>query len=285
MVRDKIRWISDQVPSEFHESKLRVAFVGYRDYGDSPAVEVIDFTPLSAGTFRQYGDCSGDSYPGGDKLGRSGAAILQKLRIGCGISAYSFAHLNGSTRKMLHKFGRECGDPAWVREDDFKDVSGLPLKVSVSACHTQLPSTAALLAAIRNKLPLGTEDNRAIRLRIAPQPFSPEGATRWPFFAREADATVGTSSGSSSESSGGRRLLVVKRFKVLARPSQSQVHTRARYVEQKEVQAVSAALTAEFNREAAATGVSAKHVSFSRVTQCQVAGWGSTCPRAGAFTK
>lgn len=49
----QIRWIASQIQKEFPLVKLRVAFVGYRDYryDDPKPVESVDFAPLASGTF------------------------------------------------------------------------------------------------------------------------------------------------------------------------------------------------------------------------------------------
>ncbi len=60
----QVRWIASEILKSFPSLDMRVAFVGYRDYGDTKQVEVADFAPLSAGTFEGTlagGACAGSA--------------------------------------------------------------------------------------------------------------------------------------------------------------------------------------------------------------------------------
>ena len=51
-----------------------------------------------------------DTYPGGDKLGRSAANLLTRLRLKASVNSYLFCHLNSSTHRMLQRFKELDGE-------------------------------------------------------------------------------------------------------------------------------------------------------------------------------
>jgi hypothetical protein len=67
---------------------------------------------------RRFHSGAGDYHPGGDALGRSIGSLLSKLRVDLAIAPYTFAHINGSTRKMLEEFRKEASGLDWIIEED-----------------------------------------------------------------------------------------------------------------------------------------------------------------------
>ncbi len=63
------------------------------------------------------------------------------------MQVYYFAHLNGSTQKMIARFKEECGDPGWIQAESIGDISRLPQKIvlvsttTVSTCLTRMAAT------------------------------------------------------------------------------------------------------------------------------------------------
>lgn len=83
-------------------------------------------------------------------------------------------------------------------------LPALPMQVSVTSCRTKLSGISELLTAIRDKVPLETEPYGTVgRLKIAPQPFSDQGAARWPFYALRVGPAGGAGSEGSSSGGGG----------------------------------------------------------------------------------
>ncbi|KAG2489220.1 hypothetical protein HYH03_012242 [Edaphochlamys debaryana] len=104
-----------------------------------------------------------DAYPEGDKNGRSGADILDRLRRGACVTKYYFAHLNSCTQKMIDTFREECGDPDWIQSDTLSNVSQLP-ELIVEVCSSTVAGTLAT-APVRG---LGRSGRReVIRLPIS----------------------------------------------------------------------------------------------------------------------
>jgi hypothetical protein len=98
-------------------------------------------------------------------------------------------------------------------------------------------------------------------LKISPNPFTDEGAMRWPYYA----APVG---GDGLVDVGGD-VFVVKRFKQPFGASPAVTHSKERYMQQMEIQTVSAQLASEFSELLTQLRFS-RTVAFATVTVLEV---------------
>lgn len=246
-----------------------------------------------------------DKYPFGDKLHRDIKTLLQNLREGRQISTYSFHHVHPSiTKKMWKEFKRAAGPEAadWIQEEQF-DISSTPSKV-VTVCTKTISKTLStvaigrastmnpeiidrhleigvpewrkiapeeckqfkykwydnlneLLGKLRSGRTLELEVMGCVYLRIAHHPFSKDGATRWPYHAQLMPPKDGYEKSSLQ--------MVLKRFKLHVGEDSRKAHEKQRYLDQMEVQSVSAQLAQEFNKRTCMLGT-AKQVTFTLVS-------------------
>ncbi|KAI5077764.1 hypothetical protein GOP47_0007588 [Adiantum capillus-veneris] len=224
-----------------------------------------------------------DDYAKGDLHGRDVAKLLRNLHEDCKISSYSFLHITATTHKMLQEFKRVSGpDSSWIHEDEFQgiDVEDIPMKV-VTACKTSISHSLSTMSSGRikfsdvkfvprdvqtampdwdsirvqegevykfkrfgnlnevlrcteNGIPLELEKPECVQVQVGLDPFSNDGASRWPFYAQIVTHEYDT------------KIMVVKRFKDKLGVDTLKVHTKEKYIEQMEVQAVSAQFAEEF---------------------------------------
>ncbi|MCO5555885.1 hypothetical protein L7F22_009430 [Adiantum nelumboides] len=247
-----------------------------------------------------------DNHPNGDLHGRNIVKLLCNLREDCKLSRYTFLHITGTTRKMLQEFKRVSGpDSSWIHEDDFQGmvVDEIPAKV-VTACKASISHTLStmssggmkfadlkfvprdiqtampdwdsiraqegevyrfkrygdlneVLTCIEKGIPLELEKTQRVQVQVGLNPFSNDGASRWPFYAQIVTHEYDT------------KTMVVKRFKDRLGADTLKVHTKEKYVEQMEVQAVSAQFAEEFDH-CIRNIPEAKKVAFTVVSTLRV---------------
>jgi hypothetical protein len=78
-----------------------------------------------------------DSFPEGDKLGRSASVLLHKLRVDCHVSTYFFCHLNAYTQQMVNEFkrltsGMELQNGGeWIQDEAFLNIHNIVFKLEI----------------------------------------------------------------------------------------------------------------------------------------------------------
>ncbi|KAG0555935.1 hypothetical protein KC19_11G014000 [Ceratodon purpureus] len=153
-------------------------------------------------------------------------------------------------------------DAKFVNEVVVKDVPFWTQVPAQNGTHFRCKEYRALddmLSRISNKMALDEEVMDHIQVQIAKNPFSDEGAVRWPYHALISHP---------SEPSQSSRM-VVKRFKTPLGKDVREVHKRERYWAQMEVQSVSAHMANEFNRRTS-NMKNVKRVEFTEVTTLEV---------------
>jgi hypothetical protein len=133
---------------------------------------------------------------------------------------------------------------------------------SLTSFHSWGRSSAEIFQRIQNHEPLYETPLAHTVLKIAPNPFTDEGAMRWPYYAAPVvgDGLVDV----------GGDVVVVKRFKQPFGASPAVTHSKERYMQQMEIQTVSAQLASEFSERLTSQLRFSRTVAFATVTVLEV---------------